>query len=558
MFRYLVAHLPTFRLERCGWDASQPAALVADEKSALRVQCATPVALRAGVQRGMTAAEARAVLPALQVETLDAPAEQDDLQDLATQLLRVSPNVATLPPDGLVAEISRVTGVPGPDGLPRAGAERALAERVRLRLGQLGHAASVVIADDPATAWACAAWGRRSRVVPRGGGADALAHLPLASLDLPERELSLLTGLGLHTVGDFAALPPASVVGRLGPVAVAAHALARGQGPRPTIATWQDDESLALTQPLLDPVTQLDALIFILNALLRDAAARLAAAGQAAVRLVLRLGLDPQDDGLDDDVRGGPARRAPGGVQEISLRLGSPTRDPRHMLQLLRARLDTLKLAGPVCAVTLELPEPTPFDGRQRDMLDRQRAAEALDEVVARLQDELGADAVVVPQPTARHRPEAAWQPAPFTPGRSALLPALRGPVPCLADRLGQRRPDGSDPVRAWEGFPALPPPLRPTLLQQPPVTVDLRTVDLRSGPASPGPASPGLGSRPRQLHADGRWVDLVALDGPEQLAGEWWQGGFLREYWRATLADGRQAWLYQEDEQWALHGWFD
>lgn len=547
MFRYLVAHLPAFRLERCGWLHSQPAALVAEEKSALRVQCATPAALSGGVRRGMTAAEARAVLPALQVETLQPEDEARDLDDLAQQLLRVSPSVRALPPDALVAEISRV-GAPGGSS-PRAGAERALLERVRLRLEQLGHRVTVVVADDPATAWACAAWGRKSRVVPAGQGADALAPLPLEALDLPLREQALLRGLGLRSVGAFAALPPASVVGRLGPVAVAAHALARGDAPRPAITPWQQDQPLVLTQPLMHPVVEQEALLFVLNGLLRDAAAHLVAADRAAVRLLLRLGLDPQEDG-DASCNGpgtAPAARAPGGVQELPLRLGVPTRDPRRMLELLRARLERLRLAGPVISVSLELPDPVEFTGRQRDLLDRQRAAEALDEVVGRLQDELGSDAVLRPRRAPRHRPEAAWQADAWSSPRTSLLRAAPAPT-CHADLLGHQRPDGSDPVRAWEGFPLSPSPVRPALLLHPAQSVELRT----------RPLGPGLGEQPVQLHADGRWHDLTDLAGPEALAGEWWRDGFDRRYWRATLADGRRAWLYLEEGHWALHGWFD
>ncbi|NOY25104.1 MAG: DNA polymerase Y family protein, partial [Oligoflexia bacterium] len=410
MFRYLVAHLPTFRLDRCGWLSQQPVVLLAEDRNALRVQSATPAARKGGVRPGMSATEARALLPALQVELLDPLAEARDLDDLAQQLLRVSPSVTTMVPDSLVAEISRV--IPA-----RAGAERALLERVRIRLEQLGHRAHVVVGDDPATAWACAAWGRRRQVIPPGQGAAAMATLPLAALELPPKEADLLIGLGLRTVGDFAALPPHSVVGRLGPLAVAAHALARGDAPRPAIAPWQDDQPLVLTQPLLHPVDQREALLFVINALLRDAAAHLAAANRAAVRLVLRLTLDPQeaDPGWNSDSDSEPRPPLasccpPGGVQELSLRLGAPTRDPRRMLELLRARLDRLVLAGPVVAVTIELPDPDRFTGRQRDLLDRQRAAEALDGVVARLQDELGADAIIVPQLAPRHRPEAAWR----------------------------------------------------------------------------------------------------------------------------------------------------
>ncbi len=556
MFRYLVAHLPAFRLERCGWVDQQPVALIAEEKSAMRVQCATSAARKGGIRPGMTAAEARAVLPALQVEELDADGEAADLHDLSRQLLRVSPGVATLPPDGLVAEISSVPGT-GP-AAATAGRERALLERVRIRLDQLGHDAAVVIADDPHTALACAVWDRtpagrgRCRIVPPGQGAQALAGLPLAALGLPLREQDLLEGLGLHTVGAFAALPPASVVGRLSPVAVAAHALARGRGHRPVIPTWQQDDALVLSQDLMHPVAEQDALIFVLNALLRDAAAHLAAAGKAVNRVVLRLTLDPQE--VDDDDAGlsgvPPVLAAAGGVQELNVRLGAPTRSAPHMLQLLRTRLDRVRLAGPVQAVAVELPGAHDFDGRQRDLLDHQRASEALADALARIQDELGADAVLIPRAIARHRPEAAWQAVPWQPRDEApaLLTARRPVAEAHADLLARGRPDGSDPVREWEGFTLDPAPTRPALLHHPPLAVDVRST----------PAGPGLRPRPTRLFTDGRWVDLDASSGPEALRCEWWLRDLDRSYWRADLADGRRAWLYEEDGQWALHGWFD
>lgn len=545
--RYLVAHLPTFRLERCGWTARQPVALIAEEKSAMRVQVATPVATRQGVRPGMTAAEARAILPALQVEELDADGEATDLQDLVRQLLRVSPNVCTLPPDSLVAEISRTSQESrGPRGRATAGAERALLERVRIRLEQLGHKAVVVIADDPRTAWACAAWGRRCRIVPPGQSARALAELPLEALELPLREHDLLIGLGIDTVGGFSALPPASVVGRLSPVAVAAHALARGRAARPTVPTWRQDEPLVLSQDLMHPVVEQEALVFVLNALLRDAAARLALAGAAVNRVVLRLTLDPQDPGDGE----APVLASAGGVQEVAIRLGAPTRDARHMLDLLRVRLERVRLAGPVQAVALEFPDPCDFDGRQRDLLDHQRATEVLSDTVARLQDELGPDAVIVPLAAARHRPEAAWRPGSYQPptGNSLLRGSTMPPPTAYADLLSQGRPDGSDPVREWEGFPLDPAPVRPTLLHHPPVAIDVRA----------GPIGPGLGDRPAAVHADGKWQELTGLSGPEALACEWWLDDVDRRYWLAWLADGRRAWLYEEDGQWALHGWFD
>ena len=383
----------------------------------------------------------------------------------------------------------------------------------------------MVIADDPDTARILATFGEGDRVVLGGEGAAALAPLPIGALALPDREHGLLASLGVHTIGAFADLDPASVVGRLGPVGGTAHALAQGRGRRPVLTPWVDDGTLALTQDLPDPVVQLDALLFIVNALLRDACARLRPQARAATRVVLHFRLDG------------------GGQQHLSMRLGQPTRDPAAILALLRARMERVQLASPVDALTLELPEAAPFDGRQHDLLQRRRAAEALADVTARLQDTLGGSAVLCPQLADRHRPEAAWSAAPLAHGAverptpvpwSQHAPAAR-PVPAHGPV--------DDPVDEWRGHPDLPPPDRPPLLLCPAQTTQVRT---------------GPGGRPARVEIDGRWLDATGTQGPERLCGEWWERPFQRDYWRVDLTDGRCAWVYREDGHWLLHGWWD
>ena len=575
MFRYLVAHLPTFRLDRCGYTPDQLVALVAEQKSALRVQTPSLAAARAGVRAGMTAAQAQAIAPGLILEVLDPIGEQEDLEALTAQLLRVSPAVAPLAPDALVAEVGRNGLAASALGAPTAGRERALLERVRIRLEHLGHHCTVVVADDPLTARACAEHGRRCQIVRSGQAAEALAPLPLAALELPVAEHGLLIGLGITTVAAFACLPAASVVGRLGPAAVAAHALAQGRGRTPAVALWDDSGPLSLSQELPQAVVQLDALLFVLNALLRDATARLVAAGKAATRLRLRFSLDA--DLAETD----PARRSlglgstadlVGGWQELSVRLGEPTRDARRILSLLRLRLERTQLAAPVTRLVLELPEAVPFDGRQADLDGRHRAGEALAEVSSRLQDTLGSESVLVPQRASRHRPEAEWRPRPFalsaagdtmasaatgTTGAPAsrtlalgTTAAASGQAQALlpTDALARSRADKTDPVREWQGFPSPVAPRRPSLLLHPPCALDVRL----SPPTASGSALP------RAMCHDARWHDIVGVQGPERLSGEWWSRTFGREYWRVALADDRRAWIYREDGRWFLHGWFD
>ncbi len=615
MPRYLVAHLPVFRLERCGWTDDLPVILAEEERSALRVQCATSPALAAGIRRGMTVAEARALLPELAVERRDPVQESEDLADLAAQLLRLSPCAAPLGEEAIVVEIGRTSAlfapltplsrsapdpdrgspqtdlprlppkdlnkkmnnsatpnlfkvlntdlnkhpneapatgtgdpprvallptlVPTPDlpsplvdsaALARAGGERALLERTRRMLARLGHCCRLAIADDPATALACARWNTEDQRVPPGQGPAALRPLPLAALGLPADDAALLHQLGLETIGDFVLFSPASLAGRLSPTGQAAHALARGEAPPILLATPEEETTLLASQDLPEPAEQLDGLLFVLGALLRELAGRLLARGEATTSLSLQFHLSG------------------GRSQYLALRLGRASRDPDILLRLLRRRLERLQLVAPVERIVLEVGSPVPFDGQQRDLVDPHRASEALGEVVALLQDTLGESAVSIPRLRDRHRPEEAWEPqepsllldslvrlSPSTPGPCSLIPLRESRV---------RSALAADPVAEWHGFPETTPPPRPALLLSPPITVSLRT------------GSQGL---PEALHHDGRWHRILRAHGPERRSGEWWTTRpFQRHYWSLLLDDTRQAWVYREDGRWILHGWWD
>lgn len=69
---------------------------------------------------------------------------------------------------------------------------------------------------------------QRRVVVPPGGTPDFLAPFPVDILDRPELT-GLLHRLGLRTLGEFAALPDAHVLGRLGADGTACHRVAGGR-----------------------------------------------------------------------------------------------------------------------------------------------------------------------------------------------------------------------------------------------------------------------------------------------------------------------------------------
>jgi protein ImuB len=503
MSRFLAAHLPFFRLERCGHGADAPVALIAEQKSALRVLVATPPALAQGVAVGMTLAAAKARCPTLATELLDAEGEAVDLQALAERLSLLSPLLAALPPEGLTVEL-------GGDANPVA--ERAALRRARQRLEGLGHRVQIVIADDPTTAHLLARWGPADALLPPGGAAEALAPLPLAALGLPLEDLALLGGLGLRTAGELAGLPLSSVIGRLSPAGVAAHRRARGRiNPLPLAAPAGAVE-LCLRLDLDDPIEEAEPLLFLLRGLLGDLAERLALRGAAATALTVSLHLES------------------GATQELRLRLGAPTRDPNRMLPLLRERLHRIELGGAIGALSVEVAEPAPWSPPARDLFDRRRADEARASLLARLHDALGATALLRPHHVDRHRPERAWageDPAP--PPR-----ATQGPLEAAL---------AEDPVQEQMGWPTERLPDRPPLLLDPPRTLELRR---------------GEGGRPQVIHLDGRWQELRDVCGPERISGEWWEDAFAREYWTAHTDAGQRLWIYLEDGQCFLQGLWD
>ena len=105
---------------------------------------------------------------------------------------------------------------------------------------------------------------------------------------MAEREelANLLVRLGIRTLGDFAALPAASVLGRFGTVGLRAHRLARGLEERPVLARAVPPD-WKVSGELGSPVGQLPAAAFVGKALADELHARLASEGLVCTRLTI-------------------------------------------------------------------------------------------------------------------------------------------------------------------------------------------------------------------------------------------------------------------------------
>jgi protein ImuB len=235
----------------------------------------------------------------------------------------------------------------------------------------------------------------REAIVPPSAAADFLAVLPVSTLagrlELPPREagslIETMRRLGIETLGDLAALSPASIADRFGPPGLAALQLARGEeGP---LRPRRPHEELAEQVELPEGAAggQLEHALKLL-------VARLLAAPQRKGRTLLGLRLG--------------AVLSAGGSWSVDQGLGRPTASARTLRAVLMPRLETLP--GPVAALRLRALALGPPVGDQLELSVRgeEHRRRRLGEAIREVRSAQGASSLltIVPLDSASRFPE--------------------------------------------------------------------------------------------------------------------------------------------------------
>ncbi len=380
--RWLVLHLPAFRVERCGHGATDLVALTVEEHGGTRLCAVSPEATARGLRAGMTAAEARSLEPDVKLEPLDAAAEDEDRMSLLRALERLSDTLWPLADDAFALEISRV---------PRGDATLEAALALAAELGHVGYA---VIADDPDAAYALCSLGSRALVVEPLGTAAAIGGLPVQSLRPSVELLHAWREVGVASIGDLARLPPSAVRDRYGPEGVRLFQIARGkptdQVLRASITAKGGTVAQARTV-LPGPTTTTQPLWFAIQGLIGKLAEQVARQDRAIVRLLVQIELERS---LSASFR---------------VRSGRPTASADRLRALVRPRVEALRVEAPALEVTVVAEETCPLRSWQASLYDRAEAQEPLPDLLARLSDALGEGAVFTPQLAPSWRPERAF-----------------------------------------------------------------------------------------------------------------------------------------------------
>ena len=331
-----------------------------NQKGALRLEAVCARAADAGLAPGTMLADARAMVPTLQVRAADPAADARLLEDLAAWCERYTPYVAidrSHPGAGGGALWLDVTGC-----AHLFGGEAGLRADLLARLRRQGLAAAAAIADAPGAAWALARYGDDAmQIVPPGGARVALAPLPVAALRLDPDAVRMLERLGLERIERLYPLPRRALVARFGEALTTRLDQAQGVAPEP-IAPRPPCPAHRAQLTFAEPIAHAEALAAVTRRLLAELCAGLAAAGLGARRLTLA------------------CYRVDNSTAAVAIGTSRPCRDARQLERLLAEKLERVDLGFGIERALLEadaveplLPEPLAWRQMGAGDLDQAR-----------------------------------------------------------------------------------------------------------------------------------------------------------------------------------------
>jgi protein ImuB len=481
MILWTAIHLPDFALQVFLRGAEQKSPFAVTGQRGVILACNVE-AQNFGIRAGMKLSAAQALYPGLETRERDLKAEFHALSTLAQWGGQWASTISLAPPYGVLIE----TG----GSVKFFGGIEQLTAYMREGLTALGYSSVIASAPTAGAAMMMARAGMDAAVTDPASLKGRLKRLPLECLDYEADVLDALLAMGLRSVGDCLALPRGGLARRFGPGLVAELDRALGELPDPR-KPFNAPATFASRLELPSSVEAVEQLAFGLRRLIGELTAYLAPRSLGVTRLSLEL--------LHDDE---PATAVVLGL--------NASRDPEHLLRVLRERLSRVELPQAVVALRLAAAETAALDAQTLSLIPGERNTEKdRSELIERLRARLGDIAVTGIEAVPDHRPERALRDC--EPGRKAPRAAPVAP-PCA---LNRDRP-------LW----LLPRPQR-------------------------------LSSRASRPWFDGE-VALIA--GPERIASGWWDNAdSTRDYFVARAADGETLWIYRhpDADRWYLHGIF-
>jgi protein ImuB len=339
-----------------------------------------------GLAIGQPLANARAMLPVLDVVEADERADAQLLARIADWCSRFTPLVALDGGDGLFLDMTGVAHL--------FGGEKAMLEKIRGAVRRHGFAVQGALAGTAAAARALARY-RDGAVVGPGEEAQAMMPLPVEALGIDAVTAHACRRAGLKTVGAVVRRQRPELVARLGAAVMAILDEAMGAAARP-LTPRRPPPDYWKERNFAEPVVNEDIIRATLASLTLDLGKVLERHGQGARALHAEF------------------FRSDGAVRSITIRLGAPLRDPAIIARLFREKLGAL--ADPLDPgfgfdlVRLSASEVEPMGEGTGDLYAAPDGRAEIGQLIDRLAARYGSHRILAFQPRDTHVPERAWK----------------------------------------------------------------------------------------------------------------------------------------------------
>jgi protein ImuB len=382
-------HLTTDRLTLRRPELQQlPFVLAAPVRGRMMVTAANPLAEAQGVTAGTTAADAKAIVPDLQVID-DIPGQGAKLlKALGEWCIRYSPLIAVDLPDGLILDVSGCAHL--------WGGERDYLKEIVTRLRSKGYDVRGAIADTVGAAWAVARFGRVKPIIGPGEQADALLPLPPAALRLETVMLERLQKLGFSSIRSFIGIRRSVLRRRFGQDFLLRLDQALGNEDEP-LQLLHPVEPYHERLPCLEPIRTATGIEIAIKTLLEKLCRRLQGEGKGLRTAILR------------------GYRVDGQMIQTDIGTNCASCHTDHLFKLFELKIPLLEPDLGIELFTLEAPKVEDVSPEQEAMWSPEGCGLAdvrLAQLLDKLANKIGAGNIHRYLPQERYWPEQSLKPA--------------------------------------------------------------------------------------------------------------------------------------------------
>jgi protein ImuB len=341
-----------------------PFVLRAPSHGRMIVVAANLKAKQVGITVGMPLADARAIVPELEI--LDHKPELADklLKRIGEWCIRFTPVVAVDAPDGLFFDATGCSHLW--DG------DQAYVDDIERKLNTRGYDVRVALADTPGVAWAMARFGKSSLIVKEGQHGNALLALPPEALRFEGETNERLHKLGLHQIRQFISMPRSSLRRRFGQHLISQIDKALGH----EIEMLEPLQPVQLFQerlPCLEPIVTAQGIEIALQELSHT----------------LCIALQKENKGLRTAIL--KCYCIDNRIESISIGTNRPSNNEIHLLKLFEPKLNSIEPGLGIELFVLEAPHVDDHYPRQEKMwagasgLDNVQLSELIDRMAGKI-----------------------------------------------------------------------------------------------------------------------------------------------------------------------------